>query len=99
MRYFVITLPRSRSAWLAEWLGAAHEPLSRCASLSELPDGGCVDTGSALFFPALWKRWPEAKYLFLFRDLADIARSAISVGLPTEGLQRMRTAQEAAYVR
>jgi len=97
MRYAVITLPRSRSAWLAEWLGAEHEALSRIGSLDELTAEGIVDTGSALFFDGLWHRWPNARYLFVFRDIRDIARSCERAGLPTVGLDSLRTRQETAY--
>jgi len=97
LKYAVITLPRSRSTWLAEWLGAEHEALSRIGSLDELTADGIVDTGSALFFDGLWHRWPDARYLFVFRDMRDIARSCERVGLPTVGLESLRTRQETAY--
>jgi hypothetical protein len=97
MRYAVITLPRSRSTWLAEWLGAEHEALSRIGSLDELTVEGIVDTGSALFFDALWHRWPDARYLFVFRDMREIATSCERVGLPIDGLPALRTRQEVAY--
>ncbi len=97
MKYAVIALPRSRTAWLAHWLGASHEALSRCGSLDDLTADGIVDTGSALFFPAIWKRWPDARYLFVFRDLADVIRSAEQVDLPTSGLPALRDRLLDAY--
>jgi hypothetical protein len=96
MKYAVIALPRSRTAWLAHWLGASHEPLSRTDNLDDLPEG-IVDTGSAIFFPALWKRWPKAHYLFVFRDQTDIVRACEKVGLPTEGLAMLRDKLLDAY--
>jgi hypothetical protein len=97
MKYAVITLPRSRSTWLAEFLGAEHEALSRIGSLDELTAEGIVDTGSAVFFDGLWHRWPNAKYLFVFRDVRDIARSCAKAGMPANGLDSLRARQEAAY--
>ena len=97
MKYAVITLPRSRSTWLAEWLHAEHEALSRIGSLDELTAEGIVDTGSAAFFDALWAKWPHAAYLFVFRPLEDIERSAEKVGLGTGGLRTLQKRQEAAY--
>lgn len=96
MKYCVVALPRSRTAWLAAWLGVEHEPLSRVDSLDEAPEG-VVDTASALFFPGLFRRWPDARYLFVFRDLAQIARSSVSAGLSVDALPMLRQAQDAAH--
>lgn len=84
MKTCVFGLPRSRTAWLAAWLGAEHEALSRVASLDELPDH--ISETATIFAPALAARFPEARYLFVFRDPAESARSCVAAGLPVEGL-------------
>lgn len=96
MKFCVVALPRSRTAWLARWLCVEHEPLSRIGSLDELPDG-VVDTASALFFPAIYKRWPDARYLFVFRDFPEIRKSAQKVGITTTGLPELAQRQLDAY--
>ena len=93
--FFIISLPRSGTAWLANFLtyGDAfcfHEGLFGCASLdqyAELFNGveksvvGNADTGAIFILPALFKRYPDAKYVFVIRDLVDISASLQRVGL------------------
>jgi hypothetical protein len=96
VKFCIVALPRSRTAWLAAWLGAEHEPLSRADSLEELPEGVC-DTGSVLFFPALFRRYPDARYLFVFRDIADVLASMHSVNQPILGLTDAAKRLETLY--
>ena len=93
--FFIVSLPRSGTAWLANFLtyGDAfcfHEGLFGCASLdqyAELFNGveesvvGNADTGAIFVLPALFKRYPDAKYVFVIRDLVDVSASIQSIGL------------------
>jgi hypothetical protein len=96
LKFCVVALPRSRTAWLAAWLGVEHEPLASLDSLDNLPDG-VVDTASALFFPAIYRRWPDARYLFVFRDIADVLASMQSVNQPIHGLPAAAQRMESLY--
>lgn len=93
--FFIISLPRSGTAWLANFLtfGDAfcfHEGLFGCDSLDRYEEVlrgvdqsvvGNADTGAIYVLPALYKRYPGAKYVFIIRDLVDICASLQDVGL------------------
>lgn len=96
MKYCIVALPRSKTAWLAHWLGVPHEPLSQMRDFSQMPEG-CVDTGVTVFLPAILKRWPDAKYLFVHRAVSEIAESSEKIGLPTENLAHLRSKWEYAW--
>ncbi len=96
MKSCLVSMPRSRTAWLAAWLGVEHEPLSRLDSLDDAPE--CVvDTASAVLFNGLFTRWPKARYVFVFRDLGDVIASCKRVGFPTQGLVKARAMQNRAF--
>lgn len=115
MRYdnvtFMMTLPRSRSAWLCQFLrpagvAALHDPLGQCASIDELGEkidtemellkNWCqpetavfvADTSAVMFFSEIDKRFPFARYLFVYRNYDDVRRSLKRAGL--NGLSRNR---------
>lgn len=89
--FFVIGLPRTRSAWLANFLSAAgslcrHELWARCNSLSEYKlklhksEPGTHSVGDAdpsLSHQAAWlnSEFPEARFLFVVRSERDVVAS------------------------
>lgn len=108
--FFIIALPRSRTAWLSAFLTTdagkcLHDPLSQCESLDDLKSLmvsyeaiGCVDTSSPLFFNAIYARWPDAKYLFVFREPLEIAASLDALGMPSGEVQKMQVRMNSAYL-
>lgn len=101
--FFIVSLPRSGTAWLANFLtfGDAfcfHEGLFGCDSLDrfakvlqgvEQSVVGNADTGAIYVLPALYTRYPGAKYVFIIRDLVDICASLHRVGLSPASVPEM----------
>jgi hypothetical protein len=100
---FVLSLPRSRTAWLANFLTygpciALHEPLADCSSLDDLDqrmrDTGApvvvvCDTSLTMLSQQLVNRYPNARYVMILRD-ADAVRESIELaGLPVEGFENL----------
>lgn len=93
--FFVFTPPRSRSTWLANFLswGPAmchHEVLPEVPRVVELHKYfgasafsfvGTVDNGAALFAPAILREFPDAKYVCITRDIAEVKDSLKDIGL------------------
>jgi len=88
--FFIIGLPRSRTAWLANFLtnGDAlchHELMRACNSLDELRAKmveaarynvvGDADPTLAANLPQLMEKFPEAKFVFVLRPVAEAAAS------------------------
>lgn len=94
---FMMCLPRSRSAWLAQFLKPVawtmHDPLVNCASIDEFGSKlDCIlanyerpvfvaDTMAVMFFDQLGARFPDAKYLFVKRDPRDVRSSLRQAGM------------------
>jgi hypothetical protein len=91
----VFGLPRSRTAWFAAWLGAKHEALAHAASLAELPER--MSDTATIFAPAVVKAYPNARYLFVFRDPLEVAAAAVRLGFPPEGVPALCDGLEEAY--
>jgi hypothetical protein len=101
--FFIVALPRSGTAWLANFLtfGDAfcfHEGLFCCDSLDrhdEVLRGvdqsvvGNADTGAIYVLPALYKRYPGAKYVFVIRDPEEVAISLHNIGLTPTSVPAM----------
>lgn len=80
--FFIVGLPRSRTAWLANLLtyGPAfclHDGLRDCETPDELATRlaatgalwpGDADPALPLFFRKIHARWPGARYVFIHRD-------------------------------
>jgi hypothetical protein len=110
--YFIIALPRSRTAWLSAFLttedsDCLHDPLGQCESLDDLerlfvesgaPIIGCADTSSPIFFNAINERWPDSKYLFVFREPKDIAASLDRLEMPSAEVPMMQVRMNSAYL-
>jgi hypothetical protein len=89
MDFFITGLPRSRTAWLANFFTTgpsycAHDALLGCADLGafakrmeSLPGSirGDSDSGLALFAPALMARYPDARWAVVQRSPDEVAES------------------------
>lgn len=87
--FFIVGLPRTRSAWLANFLtwGSAfclHDGLKECAAPAELKARleqtlatwpGDADPCLPLFFPEIHQLFPAARYVFVERDAAECEAS------------------------
>lgn len=77
MSYFVTGLPRSRTAWMAAWLGCNHELMNGLESPDEfaemLGDNGDSDCG--LMWLPLRKMYPDAPVLVIDRPIKDVVAS------------------------
>ena len=85
----MLSLPRSRSAWMAEFLrplcvSSMHNPLQQCASIAELgtkidaqPSGRVFvsDVAGLFFFDQLLLRFPGAQYLIVHRAASEVEHS------------------------
>jgi hypothetical protein len=94
---FLLCLPRSRSAWLAQFVSpvaiALHDPLSQCASIDELGDkidallfGSnkavfVADTAAVLFYAQIVNRFPNCKFLLVWRIPAEVKESLRKQGM------------------
>jgi hypothetical protein len=106
---FVIALPRSRTAWLCNWLSEVadcfHEPLVECAGVPDLQRmlapycAGLVvvaDTGFPFVIEALLDRFPKARFIVVQREAAAVARSLAQLGIPTDDFGKIIRAFERA---
>ncbi|MHB8727567.1 MAG: hypothetical protein ACYC9K_00855 [Sulfuricaulis sp.] len=95
MDFFILGLPRSRSAWLSAFLTTDktlcyHDALALCRTpndMHKLGDGrltGNADTGLALFYP--WVNAQRAKRIVIKRPMEEVWASVEQLGLPTDGL-------------
>lgn len=86
--FIILTLPRSRSAWLAHYLNYAparrcgHDIAIECSTIDEflnpLVDGwmhGTVETGAVVAWRLLMARLPEAKFIVIKRPLSEVQAS------------------------
>jgi len=93
---FLLCLPRSRSAWLAQFMrpycaASWHNPLQQCASVEELgqkvdaiTSPGRVfiaDVAAIFFFERLLVRFPGAKYIVVHRPAREIDNSMKKLGI------------------
>lgn len=91
---FTMSLPRSRTAWLAETFAVGaltlHDPLKQCASIDELKARVdherskwhgpilVVDTAAVFFFNTIQDKFPGARFLFIRRLPADVVDSLLN---------------------
>lgn len=101
--FFIVALPRSGTAWLANFLTwehshCFHEGLFGCESLDryedllysvDVPFVGNSDTGAIYLLPAIYDRFPSARYIFVVRDIKQIYKSLNKLKLPSGGLFNM----------
>lgn len=94
-KFFILALPRSRTAWLANFLTYGpsfcfHEGLVGCQSISDLRRKmasidsevvGNSDCGNILLIDHIVKEFPNAKFVVIHRDLQDVEKSLFDIGL------------------
>lgn len=75
MSFFVVGLPRSMTAWMANFLTydgnyCFHEGMNGCHSLAEYKRKimGCGDSGTGIMLIDIEKEFPDAKVLIIERD-------------------------------
>jgi hypothetical protein len=89
--FVVFSLPRSRSAWLSVFLGAPDRPcghdigptLDHPGDLAERLRGGLAgtcETGAAFAWPLIRGMLPEARFVVVWREPAEVARSLARFG-------------------
>lgn len=82
--FLILGLPRSRTAWLAYFLGANHDAGIMAGSTEDFlqaVDVGTVETGAHLAFPLVRARRPEAKVVLVRRPLREVLKSMSALGL------------------
>jgi len=93
-KYFITGLPRSGTAWLANFLTwdnsfCHHEGIYGCNDMDQFEakmDGsdieyvGDSDTALLLLLPALYRKFPDAKYIFIRRNPEDAHQSLLNGG-------------------
>lgn len=102
MNYFIVGLPRSRTAWLANFLthGASlcfHEALRYVEKPEELKAfmerdadyvGDC-DPMLAIHWRKVAEMFPDAKWVVIDRKIEDVRKSCQRVGVPEVGLEKL----------
>lgn len=89
--FFILSLPRSRSAWLAAWLSYNGRPcwhdmlgnVTDAYGLQSLVEKGAVgfaETAGSYFPRVLHKTFPKAKFLIVSRNRDDVATSLVRLG-------------------
>ena len=108
--FFTVSLPRSGTAWLANYFTYGpsycyHEPLADCSSLEDLYRKidntprrvvGVADTLVPLFIPKIAKRYPNAKYIIIDRPEEDVKLSLYKAGYNTSGFEHHLVAFKSA---
>lgn len=100
MEFMVLGLPRSGTAWLANWLTAGpvlcwHEPLRYLSPLDLEGVGaperrlGIADTGLLMLYPD-WVAMQPARKLIVHRDLVAVNESLARLALPLMTVEQER---------
>lgn len=89
--FIILSLPRSRSAWLAHFLrysGRAvhHDLATECSSVGDFKAklrllDGTVETGAVLGWRLIREELPEAKLVVVRRDFREVGLSLAKFGL------------------
>jgi hypothetical protein len=102
--FFICSLPRSRTAWLANFLTYGpsfcfHEPMNKYA-LKEYPGllaktgkrhAGVSDSINTLVIEELVDMFPQAKIVVIQRPIEEVAKSLEALGLPCPTLLEKMT--------
>ncbi len=93
--FIVFALPRSRTAWLAQFLAGngwqcTHDLVIECDTLAQLqhrlaqPMSGTVETGAMLGWRLLRTWFPRAKFAVVRRPVQEVLASLARVGAPAD---------------
>ena len=82
----IFALPRSRTAWLARWLGFEHDIAPRADSVQDFLDvlsraRGTVETGASGAHTLIRTAFPQAKFITVRRNRVDVAQSLARFGV------------------
>jgi hypothetical protein len=91
-QFVVLALPRSRTAWLAHYLGYAgrrvgHDIAIECASIEDFLGSfergmtGTVETGAVIAWRLMLEALPSAKFVVVTRPLEEIYSSLARLGV------------------
>lgn len=91
-KFMVLALPRSRTAWMAEWLGfdgrfaVGHDLAVECSALQDFEDAidsvdGSVETGAMLGWRLLRAWYPEMRLGVVHRNVGHVLASLAKLGL------------------
>lgn len=108
MFYFIISLPRCGTAWLANALTwgnsyCHHEGIYGFDKMNDYTEMlratdakyiGDSDTGLSLILPWLYRAFPDAKYIFIKRDIDAVKSSLETTGFSTHGLPEIQRSIE-----
>jgi hypothetical protein len=84
--FIIHGLPRSRTYWLSQWLGAAHDLSSTCDTAQNFVDRllvarGTVETGSMAGWRLMKLAISDADIVTIRRPVADVLSSLAAVGI------------------
>lgn len=93
--FLIVGLPRSRTAWLSNWLTYGksfcfHEPLLGCDSLAAFQQKfdvpyevvGAADTGAIFWLEQILMLAPDTKLIIVERPVEDCIQSLDATGIP-----------------
>lgn len=94
--FFILSYPRSRTAWLAHALSSGavrchYEASTGCVSLNDLAAklnataaeyAGNSDSANALMLDQILERWPGARLVVITRDTDTVANSLRRLNIP-----------------
>ena len=93
--FIVVSLPRSRSAWMAHFLAfggryaVGHDTLVECNSIAQFISGfrlmaGTCETGAVLGWRIIRQVMPEVKLVTVRRPVHEVAASFARFGIPVD---------------
>lgn len=92
--FFVIALPRSRTAWLSTFLSyqgrrVGHDLIVRCDKISEFETAmashvGTCETGAVVGWKLIKTKWPKSKIIVINRPVGEIVKSCALKGLAVD---------------
>lgn len=92
--FIVLSLPRSRSAWMAHFLSyngelVGHDLATECCSVAEFRENllqlsGTCETGAMLGWRVLREEFPEAKLVVIKRDPVEVWKSLLRFGIDAD---------------
>lgn len=92
--FFILSLPRSRSYWLSQFLSyqgakVGHDLSTLCGSVAELKAritavAGTCETGAVLGWKVLLEEFPGARMVVIQRSPFDVWNSLAALGLETD---------------
>lgn len=88
--FFVFGMPRSRTKWLSAFLTHGdivchHEYVSKLRDLDELSalsNNGTAETFGIWLWEAIYRRFPNARYVVIRRDPVEVEKSMERQGVP-----------------